>query len=112
MIFYAACTNILLEHAPSETIRKYKQDDPYLRITKRELLQVHRAQPILSKNLLLATEIGSYTDTATAPSMECILQILQFSKKMKWLCFWGPETVDETLRPPSASLPMCIFKKS
>ena len=104
--------HLSLEHAPSETIHKYKQDDPYLRITKRELLQVHRAQPILSENLLLATEIGSYTDVATAPSMECIFQILQFTKKLKWLCFWGPERVDETLRPPSASLPMNIFKKS
>ena len=75
MIFYAACTNILLEHAPSETTHKYKQDGPYLRITKRELLQVHRAQPTLAENLLLATEIGSYTDAATAPSMECIFQI-------------------------------------
>ena len=31
---------------------------------------------------------------------------------MKWLCEWGPEIVDESLRPPSACLPACIQAKS
>ena len=31
---------------------------------------------------------------------------------MKWLCEWGPEIVDESLRPPSADLPLCIQRKS
>ena len=82
------------------------------RIIKRELLQTHRAQPFLVESLLLSIEVGIRTHSTAAPSMECILQILQFSKKMKWLCEWGPEIVDESLRPPSASLPDLISEKS
>ena len=96
----------------SEPMHTDENDTSICRITKRELLQCHRAQPCLTENLLIAAESGSRSDAATAPSMGCILEILQFSKKMKWLCEWGPEIVDESLRPPSADVPLCIQRKS
>ena len=88
------------------------EDERTSRIIKREILQSHRARPALAENLVLAAESGPRMDAVTAPSMECIFEILQFSKRMKWLCPWGPDFVDESLRPPSAYLPKCIEQKS
>ena len=66
---------LLFEKTPSGTIHNLEKDDPYLRIAERELLQSHRADPILCEGLLLAAECGSCTETPRAPTMECILLI-------------------------------------
>ena len=94
-----------LTHASEEEKSRY-------RIIKRELIPSHRAQPFLVESLLLADEVGARKNSTSGPSMESILHMLQFSKKMKWLCEWGPEIVDESLRPPSADVPLCIQRKS
>ena len=85
---------------------------------KRNLIRSHRAQLFeisntryLVEDLLLAAEVSSRTRKVSAPSIECILGIIQFHQKMKWLCDWGLEYIDETLRPPSASLPKYIEQK-
>ena len=95
----------------SELTHNNEEEKRRFRITKRELIPSHRAQPFLVQSLLLADEVGARTNSTSGPSMESILQILQFSKRMKWLCEWGPEIVDESLRPPSAALPLCIERK-
>ena len=76
-----------------------RYDERVARITKRQLLRIHRAQPALTESLLLASESDK-----TVPkrlSMDFILDLCCFSQKMKWLCEWGPETIDETNRSPS-----------
>ena len=98
--------------SPAEPIHRGEDSESLYRIIKRELLPTHRAQPFLVENLLLADKVGIRTHSTAAPSIESILQVLQFSKRMKWLCEWGPEIVDESLRPPSATLPTCIDQKS
>ena len=74
-------------------------EERVLRITKRQLLRIHRAQPVLTEGLLLASESDQ-----TMPhkiSMDFIIDLCRFSQKMKWLCEWGPETIDEINRSPS-----------
>ena len=78
-------------------------DDWVYLITKRELLRRHRAQPTLVESLLLAHRIDERSKHRCKDlSMDFILDLCRFSQKMKWLCPWGPEVVDEINRPPSS----------
>ena len=44
--------------------------------------------------------------------MGFILDLCCFSQKMKWLCYWGPETIDEINRSPSSEPDEFICRKS
>ena len=75
---------------------------------KREIRHSHYAQPELVENLLLASEVA---ETERSLSMESILSLIQFAKKKKWLCPWGPELVDETHRLMNTMPPAYIQRK-
>ena len=88
-------------------------EDRVLRITKRELLRRHRALPVLVESLLIAREAdSSLTKTKEILSMGFILDLCRFSQKMKWLCNWGPEIIDEINRAPSTEPGEFIEQKS
>ena len=74
--------------------------------TKRELLRSHRAQPVLVESLLLAHEVQLGQDSGSgAFDMEFIMDLCHFHQKMKWLCPWGEELIDEASRPPIRTVP-------
>ena len=81
------------------------------RVTKREIRQSHYAQPALVEDLLIALEVGSKTNAEGFLSIDSILNLIQFAKKKKWLCPWGPELVDETHRLMHTMPPVCIQRK-
>ena len=85
-------------------------DDRVQRITKRELIRSHRALPVLVESLLFCVEFSEQENEPSLP-IDLVLNICHFSQKMKWLCFWGPEIIDESSRPPSTSEPRCIQEK-
>ena len=98
--------------SPEDRIDEFAKDEKYERITKRELLQSHRAQPQLVESLLHAHEAQPVTEARNRLTMENVLSLVQFSKQMKWLCAWGMEIVDEALRPPCADQPLVIKLRS
>ena len=81
------------------------------RVTKREIRHSHYAQPELVENLLLALEVGSLAISHSSLSIDPVLNLIQFAKKKKWLCAWGPELIDETHRLSNTVLPICIEHK-
>ena len=87
-------------------------EDRVLRITKRELMRRHRALPVLVESLLIAKVESSLSRNKEDLSMGFILDLCRFSQKMKWLCKWGPEIIDEINRSPSTEPDEFIEQKS
>ena len=84
-------------------------EDESLRITGRELVRRHRAQPVLVKSLLLANEVETRLEKSTSTfPMNFILDLCKFQQKMHWLLPWGTLVFDETNRAPSYDLPQEI----
>ena len=88
-------------------LKSHISSEPDSVTTKLELTRRHRAQPVLIESLIMALEIQS--DCLECPetiTMKFILNLCQFSQRMKWLCPWGPKFVDEISRPPTCSVPL------
>ena len=98
------------EDRATENFPVESYDDRVQRITKRELIRSHRALPVLVESLLFCAEINKQKNEPSLP-IDLILNICGFSQKMKWLCSWGAEIIDEAGRPPSTSKPRCIQEK-
>ena len=81
------------------------------RITEREILQSHYAQPHLVESLLLAFESTPAAGATHPLSMETFLNLTQFDKRKKWLCVWGPDLIDETHRPSNIIVPIYMEQK-
>ena len=83
--------------------------DRVVRITKRDLLRSHRAQPVLVESLLLVAQVNTrHKNNEKALSMQLILNLCPFAQKMRWLCPWGEELIDEGCRPPMRAIPEAL----
>ena len=81
-------------------------DDRILRVTKKELLRSHRAQPILVEGLLFVLHVKSRPELDSGSlDIEFILDLCHFHQKMKWLCPWGEDFINEACRPPIHAVP-------